>query len=49
MEVTIFKNAKLKGKNELVDILVEDGIYKEIGKGISEKYKDVKHYDLNGN
>lgn len=48
MKVKLFKNARLKGRETLVDLLVENGIYKEIGENISEKYKDVETIDLEG-
>lgn len=49
MKATLFKNARLKGNEKLVDLLVENGTYKEIGSNISEKYKDVEIYNLEGN
>lgn len=49
MKVKLFKNARLKGSEDLVDLFVEDGKYKEIGENLSEKYKDVETYDLEGN
>ena len=49
MKVKLFKNARLKGSEDLVDLFVEDGKYKEIGANLSEKYKDVEIYDLKGN
>lgn len=49
MKVKLFKNARLKGREDLVDLFVEDGKYKEIGANLSEKYKDVEIYDLKGN
>lgn len=49
MKVKLFKNARLKGSEDLVDLFVEDGKYKEIGANLSEKYKDVETYDLKGN
>ena len=49
MKVKLFKNARLKGSEDLVDLFVEDGKYKEIGTNLSEKYKDVETYDLKGN
>ena len=48
MKVILFKNARLKGNETLVDLLVENGVYKEIGPNLSEKYKDVETYDLKG-
>ena len=49
MKVKLFKNARLKGREDLVDLFVEDGKYKEIGANLSGKYKDVEIYDLKGN
>lgn len=49
MKVKLFKNARLKGREDLVDLFVEDGKYKEIGANLSEKYKNVEIYDLKGN
>ena len=49
MKVKLFKNARLKGSEDLVDLFVEDGKYKEIGANLLEKYKDVEIYDLKGN
>ena len=49
MKVILFKNARLKGNEELVDLLVENGVYKEIGPDLSQKYKDIETYDLEGN
>lgn len=49
MKTILFKNARLKGKETLVDLLIENGVYKEIGTNISEKYKDIDAFDLEGN
>lgn len=49
MKTILFINAKLKGHDTLVDLLVENGVYKEIGPNISVKYKDIEVYDLEGN
>lgn len=46
--VTLYTNAVLRKKSRLTDILVEDGIYKEIGENLSKKYDTVKTIDLNG-
>lgn len=43
---TLFTNAMPRGKSEVVDILVENGKYKEIGKNLSPKYTGVKTIDL---
>ena len=48
MKAILFKNARLKGNETLVNLLVENGVYKEIGPNLSEKYKDVETYDLKG-
>ena len=48
MKAILFKNARLKGNEELVDLFVENGVYKEIGQNLSVKYKDVETYDLKG-
>ncbi len=51
--VILYKNARLKGKKELTDILVEDGVIKEIGNDLisnnlnNDKVKEI--YDLEGN
>ena len=42
----LYKNAKLRHKNELMDIVVCDGIFKEIGKNLH--YPDIKEVDLEG-
>ncbi|MBC8630523.1 cytosine deaminase [[Eubacterium] tenue] len=49
MKAKLFKNARLKGNETLVDLFVENGKYKEIGPNLSKKYKDVQTYDLEGN
>ena len=49
MNAKLFKNARLKGNETLVDLLVENGKYKEIGPNLSKRYKDVETYDLEGN
>ena len=49
MKAKLFKNARLKGNETLVDLFVENGKYKEIGPNLSKKYKDVETYDLEGN
>ena len=36
----IIRNAKLKGKDKLVDILIEDGKFKEIGEKIKGEFKE---------
>lgn len=48
MKTILFKNARLKGNETIVDLFVEDGKYKEIGQNLSQKYKDVESYDLQG-
>lgn len=51
MKKILFLNAKLKGKNKLVDILVEDGIIKEIENNLSTKYHkedNLETIDLKG-
>ncbi|MPQ44751.1 cytosine deaminase [Clostridium tarantellae] len=50
MKKTLFKNARLKGNNELIDIFVENGIFKEIGKDLKDKYnhKDIEIIDIEG-
>lgn len=49
----LYKNARLKGKRELEDILVEDGIIKRIGHNLtSEDLKvtnSIEEHDLEGN
>ncbi len=49
----LYKNARLKGKKELEDILVEDGIIKRIGHNLtSEDLKvtnSIEEHDLEGN
>lgn len=47
-EITVYQNAKLRHKQELCDIVVEGGIFKEIGGGCGEKYKDCRKIDLQG-
>ncbi|WP_270646777.1 cytosine deaminase [Paeniclostridium hominis] len=49
MKAKLFKNARLKENETLVDLFVENGKYKEIGPNLSKKYKDVQTYDLEGN
>ena len=41
----VYKNVRLKGKKDLIDILVEDGVFKKIGNNI----QGDKAVDLNGN
>ncbi len=48
MGISIYKNARLRHKSELYDIVIEDDIYKEIGVGIADKYKYEQSYDLEG-
>lgn len=36
----LFKNVRLKGKNEAVDLYVEDGVFKEIGRNLQVKCED---------
>lgn len=43
----IIRNAKLKGKDELVDILIEDGKFKEIEERIKGEFKE--EIDVRGN
>lgn len=43
----IIRNAKLKGKDDLVDILIEDGKFKEIGENIEGEFKE--EIDVGGN
>ena len=52
MKRKLFLNAKLKGKDETVDILVVDGIIKEIEDDLVNKYNkedNLEIIDLNGN
>lgn len=44
----LIKNVKLTDKNKLVDIRIENGIFKEIKKNL-EAYKDEKIIDGKGN
>lgn len=46
--IKVFKNAKLRHGMGLVDIVVEDGKYKEIAPEIAEKYDNVECVDLEG-
>lgn len=48
MNTILFTNAKLKGNDTIVDILVEDGKFKAIAPNLSEQYKDVPVTDLDG-
>lgn len=48
MKTKLFINAKRKGQSELTDILVENGKFKELGKGLKNKYDDVECIDLEG-
>ncbi len=51
MKRILFTNAKLKGKEEKLDILVENGIIKEIARNLKDKYKlehNVETIDING-
>ncbi len=41
----VYKNVRLKGKKDLIDILVEDGVFKKIGNNI----QGDKEVDLKGN
>lgn len=51
MKRILFTNAKLKGKEEKLDILVENGIIKEISNNLKDKYKlehNVETIDIKG-
>lgn len=51
MNKILFKNAKLKGQEKLVDILVEDETIKEIGNNLEEMYKEnisIEVIDIEG-
>ncbi|MGL5243784.1 MAG: cytosine deaminase, partial [Sarcina sp.] len=50
MKRTLFTNARLKGNNELTDIMVENGVFKEIGKNLKDKYNsnDIEVIDIGG-
>lgn len=51
MNKMLFKNAKLKGQEKLVDILVEDETIKEIGNNLEEMYKEnisIEVIDIEG-
>ena len=50
--MVLYKNARLKGKKELNDILVADGVIKKVGQDLcSELGSDIttEVYDLEGN
>ena len=51
MKKRLFVNARLKGNNEVCDILVENGFFKEIGKELKKKYnnEDLEIIDIRGN
>ncbi|MEG2353322.1 MAG: cytosine deaminase [Clostridium sp.] len=46
MKSTLFTNVKLKGQCELTDILVEDGIFKEISSNLSGKLKGTSNLEI---
>lgn len=46
--IKVFKNGKLRHKSELYDIVVENGIFKEIAPNCGCKYKDCEVVDLKG-
>lgn len=46
--IKVYKNAKLRHKSELYDIVIEDGKYKEIAPNCGDKYKDCDIKDLEG-
>lgn len=48
MEKILYKNARLKGTEEVQDLYIENGIFKEIGKELEKKYSEVKIIDLDG-
>ncbi|MGL6113651.1 MAG: cytosine deaminase [Cetobacterium sp.] len=48
MEKILYKNARLKGMEEVQDLYIENGIFKEIGKELEKKYSEVKIIDLDG-
>lgn len=48
MSKVLFTNARLKGEEELKDLYVENGIFKEIGKNLSDKYNNIEKIDLEG-
>ena len=48
MTSTLFTNAALKGRDGLVDILVEDGTFKAIGQGAGSGVTPERVVDLGG-
>lgn len=46
--MSLFKNARLRGSNELTDILAVNGTVKSIGKINQSDYPNEEIYDLNG-
>lgn len=50
MNKVLFINAKLKSNDKKSDVLVENGIIKDIGENLSFKYgEDIKVVDIEGN
>lgn len=48
MQTTLFTNATLKGQNEVQDIYVENGVFKNIGPQLSRTVKADRVLDLGG-
>lgn len=48
MEVTVYKNAKLRHSSELTDLVVAEGKFKKIGKNAGVAYPNARVVDLGG-
>ena len=48
MGLTLYLNARLKGKDSTTDLLVENGIFTDIGNNLREIYPNIKCVDLGG-
>ena len=46
--ITVYKNAKLRHQNDLVDIVVADGCFKRIGVNAGDQFPDAPVKDLKG-
>ena len=48
MKSTLFTCARLRGNTDLVDILVEDGVFKEIGPNLISRVDNINIVNLEG-
>lgn len=48
MNTKLYTNVKLRGNTDLVDILVENGVFRSIGHSISNQFDNIQMIDLHG-